>query len=74
MGRTAEGGLSMEYPVQVINPQGDIVCQSKVRYPTKVELDQLDTGYTIKINGRRLTKTELRRNSNAASRNNRLEK
>lgn len=74
MGRAAKGGLNMGYPVQIINPQGDIVLQSRVRYPSKVELDQLDAGYTIKINGRKLTKTEIRRNANATSRADRLGK
>ena len=51
----------MEYPYQVTNPGGDIVLQSTVRYPGKTELDMLDHGYTIKHNGRRLTKTEVRK-------------
>lgn len=63
----------MEYPYQVINPQGETVLQAKVRNSAKVELDQLEHGYTIKLNGRKLTKTELRRNLNTTSRN-RLEK
>ena len=32
------------------------------RYPRDVELNMLENGYTIKINGRKLTKKELREN------------
>lgn len=32
------------------------------RYPTATELDMLERGYTIRINGRKLTKKELREN------------
>ena len=41
-------------PVQAIYPG----CE---RYPRDVELDMLERGYTIKINGRKLTKKELRK-------------
>ena len=51
----------MEYPYQVINPEGAIVLQSKVRHPPRVEMDLLEHGYTIKVNGRKLTKTEIRK-------------
>ena len=30
------------------------------RYPRDVELDMLERGYTVKVNGRKLTKKELR--------------
>lgn len=30
------------------------------RYPREVELDMLERGYTIRVNGRKLTKKELR--------------
>ena len=51
----------MEYPYQVINPEGIIVLQSKVRHPARVELDHLEAGYTIRFHGRKLTKTEIRK-------------
>lgn len=51
----------MEYPYQVINPEGAVVLQSTVRHPPRVELDLLEHGYTIKFNGRKLTKTEIRK-------------
>lgn len=54
----------MEYPYCVINPAGDIVLQSTVRYSRTVELDLLEHGYTIKLNGRKLTKTEIRKEVN----------
>ena len=51
----------MEHPYQVINPGGDCVLTSSVRYSKQTELDMLDHGYTIKLNGRKLTKTEVRK-------------
>lgn len=51
----------MEYPYQVTNPEGAIVLQSKVRHPKAIELDLLDHGYTIRLDGRKLTKTEIRK-------------
>ena len=51
----------MEYPYQVINPEGAVVLQSAVRYPPRVELDLLEHGHTIKLNARKLTKTEIRK-------------
>lgn len=32
------------------------------RYPRDVELNMLENGYTIKVNGRKLTKKELKGN------------
>ena len=40
-------------PMHAIYPGGE-------RYPRDVELDMLERGYTIKINGKKLTKKELR--------------
>ena len=40
-------------PMQTIYPG----CE---RYPREVELDMLDRGYVIRVNGRKLTKRELR--------------
>ena len=51
----------MEYPYCVINPVGDIVLQSTVRHSRAVELDLLEHGYTIKLDGRKLTKTGIRK-------------
>lgn len=44
-------------PMQTIYPG----CE---RYPHDVELDMLDRGYVIRVNGRKLTKKELREDAN----------
>ena len=53
-------------PYQVYNPAGDLVLQAieAARYPKSVELDMLDAGYTIRLNGRRITKSEIRKEGN----------
>lgn len=53
----------MDLPYQVINPAGTVVLQApeSCRSSRRVELDQLEYGYTIRIHGRRITKTELRK-------------
>ena len=52
-----------DYPYQVFNPQGVGVMQSaeSCRYPPKTELSILEAGHTIRLHGKRITKTELRR-------------
>lgn len=45
----------------VINPEGEAVLQSTIRYPRHIELDLLENGFTIKLNGNRLTKTAIRK-------------
>jgi hypothetical protein len=50
-----------EHPYQVINPSGNVVLRSTVRHSRIVELDHLAHGYTILLNGKKLTKTDLRR-------------
>lgn len=53
----------MDLPYQVINPAGTVVLQApeSCRSSRRVELLQLDSGYTIRLHGRRITKTELRK-------------
>lgn len=53
----------MEYPYQVINPEGACVLQAAegCRHSARVELDHLEAGYTIKFHDRKLTKTEIRK-------------
>lgn len=53
----------MELPYQVINPAGTVVLQApeSCRSSRRVELLQLESGYTIRLHGRRITKTELRK-------------
>lgn len=50
-------------PYQVYNPAGELVLQAveTARYPKQVELALLESGYTIRLNGQRLTKTEVRK-------------
>lgn len=49
-------------PYQVYNPAGALVLQApeSCRHTKKVEQDHLENGYTIKINGRKLTKKEAK--------------
>lgn len=51
-----------KYPYKVFNSDGVQVLQAKesCRHPKKVELDLLENGYTIKLNGRKLTKKEVK--------------
>lgn len=53
----------MDLPYQIISPSGQPLMEApeRCRYPRKVEQSLLDAGYTIKLNGRRITKTEVRR-------------
>ena len=52
-----------DLPYQVFNPAGQCVMQApeSCRYPQRIELDMLDAGYSIRLHGRRITKTELRK-------------
>lgn len=52
-----------EFPYEVINPGGHVVLSApeRCRYSRRTELELLEAGYTIKLNGKRLTKTELRK-------------
>lgn len=55
------GGAIMAYNCQVFNPAGELVLQSTIRYPQPIERDLLAAGYTIKLDGKRLTKAEVQR-------------
>lgn len=59
------GGIIMvtQYPYQVFSPTGQPLMEApeSCRYPRKVELSILDAGYTIKLNCKRITKAELRK-------------
>lgn len=49
--------------IEIFNRDGVCVermAQGCARYSTATELDMLERGYTIKINGRKLTKKELK--------------
>lgn len=53
----------MDYPYEVISPSGQPLMEAteSCRYPRRIELDILDAGYTIRLNGKKLTKTEIRK-------------
>lgn len=53
-----------DYAYEVFGPAGQRVLQAPedCRYPAKTELSLLEAGYTIRLHGKRITKTELRRN------------
>ena len=53
----------MEHPYEVINPAGQTVMTAleKCRYSKLQELMLLENGYTIKLHGKKLTKTEVRK-------------
>lgn len=50
-------------PYQVYNPAGELVLQAAeaARYPKLVELALMEAGYTIRLNGRKITRTEIRK-------------
>ena len=52
-----------DLPYQVFNPAGQAVMHApeNCRYPKRIELSLLEAGYTIRLHGRRITKTEIRK-------------
>ena len=55
--------MMTDYPYQVFSPNWQPLMEApeSCRYPRKVELSILDAGYTIKLNGKRITKAEIRK-------------
>ena len=54
----------MEYPYEVSPPpgkSGGMVAPENCRYPRTTELSLLEAGYTIRLHGKKITKTELRK-------------
>lgn len=53
----------MGIPYQVFDSSGRMVLDSDVscRYPRSMELSLLDAGYAVKIAGKKLTKTDIRK-------------
>lgn len=53
----------MNLPYQVIDPDGNTVLQAaeSCRYSKEVELGLLKHGYTIRLNGKKITKKEAQR-------------
>lgn len=58
-----DGGLIMGIPYQVFDSSGRLVLDSDVscRYSRPMELSLLDAGYAVKIDGKKLTKSEIRK-------------
>ena len=50
-----------DYPYTVTNPTGEIVLQAVESYPRLVELALLEAGYTVRLHGKKITKTETRK-------------
>lgn len=53
----------LDLPYQVIGPTGKPMMEApeSCRYPKRIELDMLEAGYTIRLHGRKLNKTEIRK-------------
>lgn len=54
----------MVYDYEVIPPAGQLgglIAPASCRYDYKTELSLLEAGYTIRLRGKRITKTELRK-------------
>lgn len=53
----------IDYPYKVYNPAGVLVMSGAeaCRYPRNIELDLLGVGYTIRLHGKRITKTDLKK-------------
>lgn len=55
---------NMEYPYQIIPPPGrlgGLIAPASCRYPRSTELSLLEAGYTIRLHGKKITKTELKK-------------
>lgn len=52
-----------DYPYTVTNPSGEIVLPAaeSCRYPRLVELALLEAGYIVRLHGKKITKTEMRK-------------
>lgn len=56
--------MIMEYPYQITPPPGQLgglIAPADCRYDRKTELSLLEAGYTIRLHGKRITKTELKK-------------
>lgn len=54
----------MDYPYQVTLPPGQmggLIAPASCRYCRETELSLLEAGYTIRLYGKKITKTELRK-------------
>ena len=54
----------MEYPYEVIPPAGQdggLIAPASCRYDRKTELSLMEAGHTIRLHGKKITKTEIRK-------------
>lgn len=53
---------------QVLSPAGVCLMEApeSCRYPRKIELSLLEAGYTIRLNGKRITRSEIKKEANRA--------
>lgn len=58
----------MDLPYQVFDPSGRCVMHApeSCRYTRRIELDILEAGYTIRLNGKRITKAAVRKEGKRA--------
>ena len=56
------------YPYQVFSPLGHLVMESieECRYPKDTELRMLEAGFTIRLHGKKLTKTDIRKEAQSS--------
>ena len=55
--------MADSFPYIVTNPAGEVVLQAAedCRYSRRVELALLEAGYSIRLRGKKITKTETRK-------------
>lgn len=55
--------MADSFPYIVTNPAGEVVLQAAegCRYSRRVELSLLEAGYSIRLPGKKITKTEARK-------------
>ncbi len=55
--------MNNEYPYEVISPLGQPVMEATIecRYPPAQELRMLEAGFAIRLYGKKLTKTDIRK-------------
>lgn len=53
----------MEYPYEVINPEGTVVLRApeNCRYARSTEQHLIEAGYIIRLYGRKITRTEIKK-------------
>ena len=52
-----------DFAYEVFNPEGQCVLAApeRCRYSRRIELSILEAGYTIRLHGKKITKTETRK-------------